>query len=447
MSGLPIEAVLAEVIDALAETGLCVLEAPPGAGKTTRVPRALADAALSPGRILMLEPRRVAARGAAERLATSWGEQPGTHVGLRMRGTAMPGRSIEVVTEGLLTRMIQADPGLEGVGTVIFDEFHERSLQADLGLALCLEIRAALRPDLALLVMSATLDAAPVAALLGGAPRIVSAGRSFPIETRWLDRPLPAAARRGRAFDAAVAARVRDALAETEGGCLVFLPGKAEIARVAAALRDQLPANCHLFPLHGALPLSEQRRALTPLATGRKIVLSTAVAETSVTIPDVRVVVDAGLARRARFDPGSGMTRLVTERVTRAEATQRAGRAGRVAAGWGYRMWTRGEEGALAAFAPPEIAVADLAPLALDLALWGAREPGALSFLTPPPAPAFARARTLLQRLGALTIAGALTDRGRRMAALPVHPRLAAMLDAGGGKGAADLAAVLETRD
>lgn len=440
-TALPIDPVLPDLAAALAARGLAVLEAPPGAGKTTRVPLCLLDRV--PGRILMLEPRRVAARAAADRLAESLGERPGGRVGYRMRGEAAPGSRIEVVTEGILTRLLQADPELPGIGCIIFDEFHERSLQADLGLALALEARAALRPDLRLLVMSATLDAAPVAALLGDAPRLTAAGRAFPVETRWLERP------RGETrIEAAAAELILEALAETDGGLLAFLPGQAEIARTAARLSPRLAAGIVVQPLHGGLPLAAQRAALAPLGPGaRKLVLATAIAETSLTIPDVRVVVDAGLARRARFDPGSGMSRLVTERVTRAEAEQRRGRAGRTAPGWCFRLWTRGEEGVLAAFPPPEIASADLTGLALELALWGSPDGGGLAFLTPPPAPALSEARGLLADLGALDARGQVTAHGRALAAMPLHPRLAHMLATAPSPIAADLAALLEARD
>jgi ATP-dependent helicase HrpB len=451
LTGLPIEPVLPELGAALARAGCAVLQAPPGAGKTTRVPLHLLDAALVAGRIVMLEPRRVAARAAAERLAAGLGETPGRRVGYRIRGESVPGAAIEVVTEGVLTRMIQADPGLTGIGCVIFDEFHERALQADLGLALVLEARAALRPDLALLVMSATLDAAPVAELLGGVPVVTSEGRAYPVETLWLDRPWRGGPARRGAFEAAVADLVLTALPRTGGGMLVFLPGQAEIGRVAALLAGRLPGGVAVQPLHGSLPLAAQRAALAPLEEGRKLVLATSIAETSLTIPDVRVVVDGGLARRPEFDPGSGMSRLVTGRATRAEAEQRRGRAGRVAPGWCYRLWTRGEEGAMAAFPPPEIAAADLTGLALELAAWGAASPAGLAFLTPPPEAAFAEARALLAHLGALDAAGRITGHGRGMAALPLHPRLAHMLLAGAEQGAgvlaADLAALVEARD
>lgn len=436
---LPIDAVLPELRAALAAAGRAVLVAPPGAGKTTRVPLALLPD--TPGRIVMLEPRRLAARAAAQRLAESLGEAPGGRVGFRMRGESVPGTRIEVVTEGILTRMLQSDPSLEGIGAVIFDEFHERSLNADLGLALAWEARGALRPDLVLVVMSATLDAGPVAALMDGAPLVRAEGRSFPVETRWLDRPLPAGAR----LEAEAARLIARAAAETAGGTiLAFLPGEGEIRRVAALLSD-LPAE--ILPLYGALPYAAQRRALAPPPNGpRRIVLATAIAETSLTIPGVTVVVDAGRARRARFDPASGMSRLVTERASRAEAEQRRGRAGRVAPGICYRLWARAEEGAMPAFAPPEIETADLAPLALELAAWGSPEGAGLAFLTPPPAGPLAEARTLLAELGALDEAGGITAHGRALAGLPLHPRLGHML-ALAGREAAPLAALLSDRD
>ncbi|WP_415836562.1 DEAD/DEAH box helicase, partial [Palleronia rufa] len=309
---LPIDAVLGELRAALASAGRAVLQAPPGAGKTTRVPLALLEQI--PGRIVMLEPRRLAARAAAERMARTLGERVGATVGYAVRGDRVVSEAtrIEVVTEGILTRRLQRDPGLEGVGCVIFDEFHERSLNADLGLALVWEVRQALRADLAVVVMSATLDAGPVAALLGDAPVVTSAGRAFAVAPRWLERRVA----RDMRFDAAMAALIGRAVAEDAGGVLAFLPGEGEIRRVMARL--DLPG-VEVRPLYGALPFAEQRAAIAP-SPGRKLVLATAIAETSLTIEDVRIVVDGGRARRARFDPGSGMTRLVTERVSRAEA-------------------------------------------------------------------------------------------------------------------------------
>ncbi len=437
---LPIHEALPALRAAIAARGMAVLQAPPGAGKTTVVPLDLLQSGLIKGRILMLEPRRLAARAAAERMAETLGEPVGQTVGYRIRGEAKTGpvTRIEVVTEGILTRMIQSDPELPGVGCLIFDEFHERSLNADLGLALALEIRGALRPDLALIVMSATLDGAPVAALMGDAPLITSAGRAFAVETRWLARPVDASIR----FEAALAGLVLQAAEETtQGGILVFLPGEGEIRRVEAALYGRLGAGFSIRPLFGSMAFSAQRAALAP-APGRKVVLATSIAETSLTLPDITVVVDGGRARRARFDPNSGMSRLITERVSRAEADQRRGRAGRVAEGICYRMWSKGEEGALAAFPPAEIEAADLTGLALELALWGAAD---LPFLTPPPGGQMAEARALLARLGALS-EGRITDHGRRLAALPLHPRLAHML-ALAGPAAANLAALMAERD
>jgi ATP-dependent helicase HrpB len=448
-SALPIDDVMPALISALRQSGRAVLQAPPGAGKTTRVPLAMLDAGLTTGRILMLEPRRLAARAAAERMAQTLGQPVGQTVGYRIRGEAKIGKStrIEVVTEGILTRMLQSEPDLPGIGAVIFDEFHERSLNADLGLALCLEVAGALRDDLLLMAMSATLDAEPVAALMS-APLITSQGRSFAVETRWLARPLGPKARRDDALaDLVVQAELETR--QTGGGLLVFLPGESEIRRAEATLARRLPATCVVRPLYGALPFATQRAAIAPLGEpdkgNRKVVLATSIAETSLTIEDIRVVVDAGQARRARFDPGSGMSRLVTERVTRAEATQRAGRAGRVTDGVCYRLWTKGEEGALHAFPPAEIEAADLTGLVLELALWGAG-PGELAFLTPPPEGALGEAQALLAMLGALDGKGRITAHGRTLAGLPLHPRLAHML-ACAGPDAAPLAALMAERD
>jgi len=438
MIELPVSHVLPELAEALTLRGVAVLQAPPGAGKTTLVPLDLLARGVVRGRILMLEPRRLAARASAERMAETLDEPVGRTVGYRIRGEAKVSGAtrIEVVTEGILTRMIQSDPELSGVGLVIFDEFHERSLNADLGLALCLEVRGALREDLKLLVMSATLDAGPVAALMGDAPVVTSAGRAFPVETRWLPKPPDVSLR----LEAVVAGAVKAALEETDGGMLVFLPGEGEIRRVEGMLAG-LPGVA-VRPLFGAMDFAAQRAALGP-AEGRKVVLATSIAETSLTLPDIRVVVDAGRARRARFDPNSGMSRLVTERVTKAEAEQRRGRAGRVAEGVCYRLWTKGEEGGLAPYPPAEIEVADLSGLALELALWGGME---LPFLTPPPAGPLAEARALLQGLGALDEQGHITAHGRVLAGLPLHPRLGHML-AVAGPGAATLAALLAERD
>ncbi|WIY23519.1 ATP-dependent helicase HrpB [Parasedimentitalea psychrophila] len=465
MTKLPIDTVLPELISALRAHGRAVLQAPPGAGKTTRVPLAMLEAGLTKGRIVMLEPRRLAARAAAERMAETLGERTGETVGYRVRGDAKVSRAtrIEVVTEGILTRMLQSNPDLPGVGAVIFDEFHERSLNADFGLALCLEVADALRDDLILMAMSATLDAGPVAELMQ-APMVTSQGRSYDVETRWLDRPIATQGPRGQTGAASARARRLDALVDlvqqaekdtrgtggdtggdTGGGILVFLPGEGEIRRTASALAAKLPETCVLRPLFGALPFAEQRAAIAPVKSGRKVVLATSIAETSLTIQDIRVVVDMGQARRARFDPGSGMSRLITEKVTRAEATQRRGRAGRVAEGICYRLWTKGEEGALAAFPPAEIEAADLTSLALELALWGAAASD-LSFLTPPPEGAMTEAQALLRMLGALDAQGRITGHGKALATLPLHPRLAHMLVTGGSE-AAQLAALMAERD
>ncbi|MCI4660200.1 MAG: ATP-dependent helicase HrpB [Neomegalonema sp.] len=448
---LPIDAALQELLDRLSERSNVVLQAPPGAGKTTRVPLALLDAPWLSGRkILMLEPRRVAARAAAERLASSLGERVGARVGYRIRHESKISRDtrIEVVTEGILTRMLQGDPGLEDVGIVIFDEFHERSIHADLGLALCLESQSALREDLRLLVMSATLDGQAVAALLD-APIVTSEGRSFEVETRWLDAPI-ASARGGRAprLEQSVAELTLQALAQEPGDALVFLPGAREIRGAESWLRERVAGDTDLRPLYGELPFDQQQMAIAPSVPGRrKVVLASAIAETSLTIDGVRIVVDGGRARRARFDPRSGMSRLVTEKVSKASATQRQGRAGRTAPGVCYRLWTKGEEGGLRAFDPPEILEADLAPVALELAGWGAA-PEDLPFLDPPPAASYAQAVELLTQLGALDRQGRITEHGKAMAATPLHPRLAHMvLSAGGTSAALQLASLLEERD
>ena len=443
--GLPVEDALPALLSALADNGAAVLTAPPGAGKTTLVPLALLDAPWAKGRLLMLEPRRLAARAAAERMAALLGEKVGAQVGYRIRGEAATSAQtrIEVVTEGILTRMLQSDPELSGVSAVMFDEFHERSLHADLGLALTLEAREALREDLRVIVMSATLDAGPVAALIGDAPVVNSEGRMHPVETRWLDRP-----RGSTRLEQAVAALITDAHTVEAGDILVFLPGVGEIERTRQALR--LGDSTDVRILHGGLAFKDQRAALAAAANGRrKVVLATSIAETSLTVEGVRVVVDAGLSRRARYDPGGAMSRLVTEKASRAEADQRRGRAGRLAPGVCYRLWTKGEEAGMPPFAPPEIAVADLAPLVLELANWGA-DAADLSFLDPPPAAGMAEATSLLSALGAFDGVGRITGHGRKLAAAPTHPRLAHMIlsaPEAQRRAACDLAALLEARD
>ncbi|MEO5376096.1 MAG: ATP-dependent helicase HrpB, partial [Alphaproteobacteria bacterium] len=451
ITDLPIESVLPRLCQVLGEGRNAVLEAPPGAGKTTRVPLALLDESWLAGRsILMLEPRRLAARAAARRMAVLLGEAVGETVGYRVRLDAVvgPRTRIEVVTEGILTRRLQRDPSLEGCGVVIFDEFHERSLHADLGLALCLEAQGALREDLRILVMSATLDGAAVARLLGGAPVVSSAGRAFPVVTRHIDRPPTV-----RIEDAAAAAVLRALDEDAEGDVLVFLPGAAEIRRVASRLTDADPGpGVMVLPLYGELPQEAQDLAIAPATAGRrKVVLATSIAETSLTIEGVRVVVDGGLMRVARFSPRTGMTRLETVRVSRAAADQRRGRAGRLGPGVCWRLWAEAAHAGLPAHATPEILEADLAPLALDLAQWGAADAQGLAWLDPPPPAALAQARDLLGRLGALDATGRITAHGHAMAGLGAHPRLAHMLlkgrELGVGGLACDVAALLAERD
>jgi ATP-dependent helicase HrpB len=451
-SGLPIDAVLPALAEALATRDAVVLQAPPGAGKSTVVPLALAQQPWARDRrILMLEPRRLAARAVARRMAETLREPVGETVGYRMRLETRvgPRTRIEVITEGVFTRMLQSDPALEGVAAVIFDEFHERSLQADLGLTLCLDARLQLGSALRIVVMSATLDGEPVAALLGGAPLVTSMGRSWPVETRYLGKGLPLLPGGPESPEQAVVLGVRRALRDSEGDVLVFLPGAGEIRRVQERLGD---APARVLPLYGELAAAEQDAALEPDPGGaRRVILATNVAETSLTIPGIRVVVDSGLVRRSLFDPATGMSRLETQRISRASAEQRQGRAGRVAPGVCYRLWGEGAHRSLAAYTSPEIADADLAPLALELASWGTRDVAGLAWLEPPPAPTLAGARTLLQRLGALDGAGRLTAHGRELARVPAHPRLAHLLlearRRGLGRLGAELAALLSDRD
>jgi ATP-dependent helicase HrpB len=439
---LPVEDILPALGAALEARSSAVLVAPPGAGKTTLVPLRLLGASwLGRGKIIMLEPRRLAARAAAQRMAQTLGEKVGETVGYRVRlQSKVSARTrIEVVTEGVFTRMILADPSLEGVGAVIFDEFHERSLDADLGLALARDAQGLLREDLRILVMSATLDGAAVARLLDDALVVESQGRAYPVDTRYLGRD-----ERLRLEDQAARA-VERALAEESGGVLVFLPGQGEILRTAERLNERLArSDVIVAPLYGALDPAQQDAAIAPAAPGtRKVVLATSIAETSLTIEGVRVVVDCGLARVPRFDPASGLTRLVTVRVSRAAADQRRGRAGRTEPGVAYRLWDEAETRALPAFADPEILDADLTGLALDLARWGARDPADLAFLDPPPTAAFAEARALLRRLEALTDDGVLTAHGEALSEFPLAPRLAHMVLKAGETGQAARAALI----
>ncbi len=445
---LPVCAVLPELLSQLSTHAGVVLEAPPGAGKSTVVPLALLQSELTGNqRILMLEPRRLAARTVAHRMSSTLGEPVGQTVGYRTRlDTAVSARTrIEVITEGILLRLLEADPSLADVAFVVFDEFHERSLQADLGLALCLDARKQLDANFKILVMSATLDGLAVAQLLGGAPIVRAQGRRYPVEVRYaaqaVDRLVPA-----------VTATVRKALTEASGDVLVFLPGTGEIRQTEAALHSsQLPSNIHVLSLYGELASDAQDAVLRPAPAGsRKIILATSIAETSLTIEGVRIVVDSGLARRNLFDPVTGMNALVTVRASLSSAEQRRGRAGRTASGVCYRLWTQSAESSLATYIPAEILEADLAPLALALAVWGtpARQ---LTWLDAPPAPHLNQAQTLLKELNALDDQYRLTETGRQMASMGMHPRLARLNVAGRALGcerlSAELAALLMERD
>ncbi len=448
-SPLPIDDALPDLISALRAAPNAVVVAPPGAGKTTRVPLALMDEPwVRGGKLIMLEPRRLAARGAAARMAATLGEEVGAIVGLRVRlGSKVSARTrIEVVTEGVFARMILDDPMLDGVAGILFDEFHERSLDADLGLALVLDTQAGLREDLRIVVMSATIDGARVASLMGNAPVIRSEGQAYPVQTRYLGRdPL------ARIEDEVVKACL-GALASETGSLLVFLPGQGEIMRVEERLRERVrdPA-VDIAPLYGALDAAEQDRAVKPSPKGRrKIVLATSIAETSLTIDGVRVVIDSGLARVPVHEPDVGVTRLATVRASRAAVDQRRGRAGRTQDGICLRLWEEAATGALVPFATPEILAADLSPLLLDAAAWGVLDPRTLRFLDLPPVPALTEAAKMLRDLDALDEDGRITPSGRRLRSLPLPPRLASMVlkatALGHGRLAADLAAVLVER-
>src|SRR5579863_5296961 len=434
---LPIDAVLPDLAAQLREHNTAVLVAPPGAGKTTRVPLALAAEAWAAGkRILVLEPRRLAARAAAGYMARLLGERVGRKVGLRVRFGSSVSRetAVEVITEGIFTRMILDDPALDGVAAVLFDEFHERSLDADLGLALARDAQQGLREDLKLLVMSATIDGTRVAALLGGAPVIESVGRAFPVETRYAGRDT-------RPIELQMADAIVRATRAEAGSLLAFLPGTAEIRRTETLLKDRTDAATDIAPLYGALDAGEQDRAISPAPPGRrKIVLATAIAETSITIEGVRIVVDSGLARVPRYEPDVGVTRLETVRVSRAAADQRRGRAGRTEPSVCYRRWDEPQTAALEPYARPEILAADLSSFALDLAAWGSA-PEQLTFLDPPPRPALLEAKALLAELGAIDGDGRITEEGRHLRRLPLPPRLARMVVDAGMAGEALLAA------
>jgi ATP-dependent helicase HrpB len=446
---LPIDVVLDELARTLAGHNAAVLVAPPGAGKTTRVPLALLDEPWTKNKkIIVLEPRRIAARASAERMAKTIGERVGETVGYRVRFGSKVSRAtrIEVVTEGIFSRQILDDPELNGVAAVLFDEFHERSLDADLGLALARDAQTGLREELRILVMSATLDGARVAKLLGDAPVISSEGRAFPVETRHLGRKPDAPLERQMADAIALALRA------DPGSVLAFLPGAAEIRRTQNFLTERIhDASIEIVPLFGALEASVQDRAIAPAPKGhRKVVLATSIAETSLTIEGVRIVVDSGMARVPRYEPDIGLTRLETVRASRAAVDQRRGRAGRTEAGVCYRLWDEPQTASLAAYTQPEILSADLSSLVLDLAQWGVSDPATLAFLDSPPAPALKEARSLLGELGALDADGRITAEGKRLRALALPPRLARMIvdsqSLGAGEAASEIAAVLTER-
>jgi ATP-dependent helicase HrpB len=441
-TSLPIDAALPGLIAALSARNAAVLVAPPGAGKTTRVPLVLLDEPWAKDKkILVLEPRRLAARAAAARMASTLREQVGETIGLRVRfGSKVSKRTrIEVVTEGVFTRLVLDDPSLDGIAAVLFDEFHERSLDADLGLALARDAQQGLREDLRLLVMSATLDGARVASLLGDAPAVESEGRAFPVETRYVGRDA-----RER-IERQVADAVERALRAETGSLLVFLPGAGEIRRSETLLKERVrdPAT-DIVALYGALDAREQDRAISPSPPGRrKVVLATSIAETSLTIEGVRVVIDSGLSRVPRYEPDVGLTRLETVRVSRAAADQRRGRAGRTEPGVCYRLWDEPQTGSLEAYTRPEILSADLSSFVLDLAQWGASDLATLAFLDPPPAAALNEAKALLTELGAIDARGCITEEGRKLRALPLPPRLARMVVDAGEEGAGHLAATI----
>ena len=443
---LPIDQVLPDLLSALRMQPRALLIAPPGAGKTTRVAPALLDQAWCTGQVLLLVPRRLAARAAAEYMATQLGEAPGGTIGYATRLDSRVGKATRVIamTHGVFLARIQSDPELGGVSAVLFDEVHERSLDNDLALALTLDSAGALRDDLRILAMSATLDGERFARLLGNPPKIVSEGRSYPLQVRHVGRDA------GSRIEPQMAATIRSALLDLQGSLLAFLPGVAEIERTAEAL-GQLPSGCVLHKLHGGVEPSAQRLALAPPAPGtRKVVLATSIAETSLTLKDVRIVVDSGLARRPRFDRGAGLTRLVTERASRAAATQRAGRAARQGPGTAIRLWEEAASAALPPHDPPEIVDADLSSLVLTCLLWGESDPARLPFLDPPPAPSLQAARKHLMELGALDADGRVTEHGRAIAKLPLEPRLAHMLieaqERGFGEAAAAAAVLLTER-
>ena len=442
---LPIHDVLKQVHEAISVESRAVIVAPPGAGKTTIVPLSLLESPNVNGQIIILEPRRLAARAAASQMASLLNEKVGETVGFKIKGLNKVNKQtrIVVVTEGILIRMIQSDQSLSKVGCIIFDEFHERSINADLGLALSLQVAEVLRNDLKILVMSATLDVAPVSKILDTNAPIISDGRAYNVKCNYLSRPKSKDDNLWENFSELV----YDAFKMTDGGILAFLPGEAEIRTVEKLLKRKLPQTALIMPLYGSLPFEQQTKILEPLENKivRKVVLSTSIAETSLTIPGIRVVVDSGYTRRALYDPSSGMSRLITQKISKAEAEQRMGRAGRIAEGWCYRYWSASEEGAMPEFPPSEIEISDLSNFALELSLWGS-ELKSMKFLTEPEPARLEKAYELLYQLGATTLQNKITPHGREISKFPCHVRLAHMLTKAGKKSAI-IAALLQNKD
>ena len=441
---LPIFEVIDELTAKLAKTKRVVLTAPPGAGKSTVIPISLnKNPAFSKGKIIVLEPRRLAVKQVASRMAQTLGEELGRTVGYRIRGEVKCGEKtkVEVVTEGILIRMIQEDQQLAGVSTIIFDEFHERSLNADLGLAFCLEIASVLRNDLKILVMSATLEITAVSKLMQGAPIVSCEGKSFPVTPIWQTKPVV----QDQIIGKLIIDVILEAISKNKGSILVFLPGEGEIIKLASTLINKVPDNCHVFPLYGRLGFKDQQKAIQPILAGRKIVLATNVAETSLTIEGIETVIDSGLSKRSIYDPNSGMARLVTQKISKAEANQRMGRAGRLHPGICYKLWSKAQDGSFPEFSPSEIENSDLTPFALELALWGSNI-NQLALLTRPNEKALSEANKVLQMLGAVNEQLEITKDGRLLSKIPLHPRLARIILAG-GKDATLLASVLSNAD
>jgi len=441
---LPIFEIIDELTAKLVKTKRVVLTAPPGAGKSTAIPISLnKNPAFSKGKIIVLEPRRLAVKQVASRMAQTLGEELGKTVGYRIRGEAKCSKitKVEVVTEGILIRMIQEDQQLTGVSTVIFDEFHERTLNADLGLAFCLEMANVLRDDLKILVMSATLEVTAISKLMQDAPIVSCKGKSFPVTPKWETKPVV----QDQIIGKLIIDVILKAISENKGSILVFLPGEGEIIKLASSLINKVPDNCHVFPLYGRLGFKDQQKAIKPILAGRKIVLATNVAETSLTIEGIETVIDSGLSKRSIYDPNSGMARLVTQKISKAEANQRMGRAGRLHPGICYKLWSKAQEGSFPEFSPSEIENSDLTPFALELALWGSNI-NELALLTKPNQKALSEAYKVLQMLGAVNEQLQITKDGRLLSKIPLHPRLARIILVG-GKDATLLASVLSHAD